>query len=104
MTDWRRRCSPGCPQGLAFTEDTVKRAVIHTAAELTRAPEKFTPQSVQPLFNSGLNQAQALEVILTTALYAGKSPAPNAGRCRIFHRRRLKTATRPDYRPRYAAF
>lgn len=60
----------GLPQGLAFTEDTVKRAVIHTAAELTRAPEKFTPQSVQPLFNSGLNQAQALEVILTTALYA----------------------------------
>ncbi|EPE3623209.1 CMD domain-containing protein [Serratia marcescens] len=60
----------GLPQGLAFTEDTVKRAVIHTAAELTRAPEKFTPQSVQPLFNSGLNQAQALEVILTAALYA----------------------------------
>ena len=25
---------------------------------------------MQPLFNSGLNQAQALEVILTTALYA----------------------------------
>ena len=43
------------------------------------------------MFNSGLNQAQALEVILTTALYARKSPAPNAGRCRIFHRRRLKT-------------
>ncbi|MBI6144798.1 carboxymuconolactone decarboxylase family protein [Serratia marcescens] len=60
----------GLPQGLASTEDTVKRAVIHTAAELTRAPEKFTPQSVQPLFNSGLNQAQALEVILTAALYA----------------------------------
>ncbi|CAH5267324.1 TPA: carboxymuconolactone decarboxylase family protein [Serratia marcescens] len=60
----------GLPQGLAFTEDAVKRAVIHTAAELTRAPEKFTPQSVQPLFNSGLNQAQALEVILTAALYA----------------------------------
>ncbi|MDU7807442.1 MAG: peroxidase-related enzyme [Serratia marcescens] len=59
----------GLPQGLASTEDTVKRAVIHTAAELTRAPEKFTPQSVQPLFNSGLNQAQALEVILTAALY-----------------------------------
>ena len=60
----------GLPQGLAHTDDTVKRAVIHTAAELTRAPEKFTPQSVQPLFNSGLNQAQALEVILTAALYA----------------------------------
>lgn len=60
----------GLPQGLAYTEDSVKLAVMRTAAELTRAPEKFTPQSVQPLFNSGLNQAQALEVILTAALYA----------------------------------
>ena len=39
-------------------------------ADLTRTPEKFTPRSVQPLFNSGLNQAQALDVILTGALYA----------------------------------
>ncbi|AOE99525.1 peroxidase [Serratia surfactantfaciens] len=60
----------GLPQGLAYNEDAVKRAVMRTAADLTRAPEKFTPQSVQPLFNSGLDQAQALEVILTTALYA----------------------------------
>ncbi len=60
----------GLPQGLAYTEDSVKLAVMRTAAELTRAPEKFTPQSVQPLFNSGLDQAQALEVILTVALYA----------------------------------
>ncbi len=60
----------GLPQGLAYTEDSVKLAVMRTAAELTRAPEKFTPQSVQPLFNNGLDQAQALEVILTVALYA----------------------------------
>ncbi len=60
----------GLSQGLAYTEDSVKLAVMRTAAELTRAPEKFTPQSVQPLFNSGLDQAQALEVILTVALYA----------------------------------
>lgn len=38
----------GLPQGLAFTEDTVKRAVIHTAAELTRAPEKFTRRACNP--------------------------------------------------------
>ena len=38
----------GLPQGLAFTEDTVKRAVIHTAAELTRAPEKFTRRACSP--------------------------------------------------------
>ncbi|VDZ62885.1 Uncharacterized protein conserved in bacteria [Serratia odorifera] len=31
---------------------------------------KFTPQNVQPLFNLGLSQAQALEAILTSALYA----------------------------------
>lgn len=60
----------GLAQGLAYTEDSVKLAVMRTAAELTRAPEKFTPQSVQPLFNSGLDQAQALEVLLTVALYA----------------------------------
>ncbi|MNW69915.1 hypothetical protein D3C74_490530 [compost metagenome] len=44
--------------------------MIRVATDLTRTPEKFTPRSVQPLFNSGLNQAQALDVILTGALYA----------------------------------
>ncbi len=62
--------------------------MIHTAAELTRAPEKFTPQSVQPLFNSGLNQAQALEVILTAALYAWKTACAKRWAMRSRHSRR----------------
>lgn len=57
-------------QGLEKTTDPVYQAVIRVATDLTRTPEKFTPRSVQPLFNSGLNQAQALDVILTGALYA----------------------------------
>jgi uncharacterized peroxidase-related enzyme len=57
-------------QGLESTNDPVNQAVIRVATDLTRTPEKFTPRSVQPLFNSGLNQAQALDVILTGALYA----------------------------------
>lgn len=51
------------------TAEPLAQAVIATAAELTRSPEKFTPQSVQPLFNIGLSQAQVLEVILSSALY-----------------------------------
>jgi uncharacterized peroxidase-related enzyme len=57
-------------QGVEEADNPVSQAVIRVAADLTRAPEKFTPQSVRPLFNSGLNQAQALDVILTGALYA----------------------------------
>lgn len=57
-------------QGLESTNDPVNQAVIRVATDLTRTPEKFTPRSVQPLFISGLNQAQALDVILTGALYA----------------------------------
>ncbi|HDU8661386.1 TPA: peroxidase-related enzyme [Serratia liquefaciens] len=57
-------------QGLESTNDPVNQAVIRVATDLTRTPEKFTPRSVQPLFNSGFNQAQALDVILTGALYA----------------------------------
>ncbi len=60
----------GIENALAATTDPVTEAVIQVTAELTRSPEKFTPQSVQPLFNAGLSQAQALEVILTGALYA----------------------------------
>ncbi|CAI0756267.1 Uncharacterized protein conserved in bacteria [Serratia proteamaculans] len=56
--------------GLESTNNSVSQAVIRVVADLTRTPEKFTPRSVQPLFNSGLNQAQALDVILTGALYA----------------------------------
>lgn len=56
--------------GLESTDNSVSQAVIRVVADLTRTPEKFTPRSVQPLFNSGLNQAQALDVILTGALYA----------------------------------
>lgn len=51
-------------------DDPVIAAVIGVTAELTRTPEKFTAQSVQPLFNSGLDRSQALDVILTSALYA----------------------------------
>lgn len=57
-------------RGLESSDNPVVQAVIRVAADLTRTPEKFTPRSVQPLFNSGLNQAQALDVILTAALYA----------------------------------
>lgn len=57
-------------RGLESSDTPVAQAVIRVAADLTRTPEKFTPRSVQPLFNSGLNQAQALDVILTAALYA----------------------------------
>ncbi|QJW55436.1 hypothetical protein HL670_02322 [Serratia plymuthica] len=57
-------------RGLESSDNPVVQAVIRVAADLTRTPEKFTPRSVQPLFNSGLNQAQALDVILTGALYA----------------------------------
>ncbi|MDT3250201.1 peroxidase-related enzyme [Serratia sp. root2] len=57
-------------RGLESSDNPVIQAVIRVAADLTRTPEKFTPRSVQPLFNSGLNQAQALDVILTAALYA----------------------------------
>ncbi|CAI1613182.1 CMD domain-containing protein [Serratia plymuthica] len=57
-------------RGLESSDNPVAQAVIRVAADLTRTPEKFTPRSVQPLFNSGLNQAQALDVILTGALYA----------------------------------
>ncbi|CAI1496245.1 Uncharacterized protein conserved in bacteria [Serratia quinivorans] len=56
--------------GLESTDNPVYQAVIRVAADLTRTPEKFTPRSVQPLFNSGMTQAQALDVILTGALYA----------------------------------
>jgi uncharacterized peroxidase-related enzyme len=56
--------------GLESTDNPVYQAVIRVATDLTRTPEKFTPRSVQPLFNSGMNQAQALDVILTGALYA----------------------------------
>lgn len=57
-------------RGLESSDNPVAQAVIRVAADLTRTPEKFTPRSVQPLFNSGLNEAQALDVILTGALYA----------------------------------
>lgn len=56
--------------GLVSVNNPVAHAVIGVVTDLTRTPEKFTPRSVQPLFNSGLNQAQALDVILTGALYA----------------------------------
>ncbi|CAI0823495.1 CMD domain-containing protein [Serratia quinivorans] len=56
--------------GLESTDNPVHQAVTRVAADLTRTPEKFTPRSVQALFNSGMNQAQALDVILTGALYA----------------------------------
>lgn len=51
-------------------DDRLSVALIQVSADLTRSPEKFTPQNVQPLFNLGLSQAQALEAILTSALYA----------------------------------
>lgn len=60
----------GVDSAREIADDPQAAAVIGVAAELTRTPEKFTAQSVQPLFNSGLDRAQALEVILTGALYA----------------------------------
>lgn len=60
----------GVENAVNATADPQAVAVIRVTAELTRSPEKFTPQSVQPLFNSGLNQVQALEAILTGSLYA----------------------------------
>lgn len=60
----------GIDSALAVAADPVTAAVIGVTAELTRSPEKFTAQSIQPLFNSGLDQAQALDVILTASLYA----------------------------------
>jgi uncharacterized peroxidase-related enzyme len=60
----------GVNNALNATADPLAAAVIRVTAELTRSPEKFTAQSMQPLLNGGLNQAQALEVILTCALYA----------------------------------
>ncbi|WP_411752082.1 CMD domain-containing protein [Serratia sp. (in: enterobacteria)] len=60
----------GIDHALEVADDPVTAAVIGVAAELTRTPEKFTAQSVQPLFNSGLERSQALDVILTSALYA----------------------------------
>ncbi|WP_431222344.1 CMD domain-containing protein [Serratia sp. L9] len=60
----------GIENALDTTTDPQAVAVIRVIAELTRSPEKFTPQSVQALFNSGLNQAQALETLLTGSLYA----------------------------------
>lgn len=60
----------GVENALDTATDPQAVAVIRVIAELTRSPEKFTPQSVQPLFNNGLNQAQALETLLTGSLYA----------------------------------
>ncbi|NIH11221.1 MAG: peroxidase-related enzyme [Serratia symbiotica] len=57
-------------QGLAKASNPASQAVIRVVADLTHTPEQFTSQSVQPLFSSGLNQAQALDVILTGAFYA----------------------------------
>ncbi|MDC6119294.1 peroxidase [Serratia rubidaea] len=47
-----------------------QQAVIQVSSALTRSPEKFTPHSVQPLFQQDVTQAQALDLILTSALYA----------------------------------
>lgn len=60
----------GIDNALEVADDPVTAAVIGVTAELTRTPEKFTAQSVQPLLNSGLDRSQALDVILTSALYA----------------------------------
>lgn len=60
----------GIDHALEVADDPVTAAVIGVTAELTRTPEKFTAQSVQPLLNSGLDRSQALDVILTSALYA----------------------------------
>ncbi|MNY70498.1 hypothetical protein D3C86_2086390 [compost metagenome] len=60
----------GIDHALEVAGDPVTAAVIGVTAELTRTPEKFTAQSVQPLFNGELDRSQALDVILTSALYA----------------------------------
>ncbi|NXZ87504.1 peroxidase-related enzyme [Serratia fonticola] len=60
----------GIDNALEVADDPLTAAVISVTADLTRAPEKFTAQSVQPLFNNGLDRSQALDVISTSALYA----------------------------------
>ena len=60
----------GVDSAREIADDPLTAAVIGVTAELARTPEKFTAQSVQPLFNSGLDRSQALDVILTGALYA----------------------------------
>jgi uncharacterized peroxidase-related enzyme len=60
----------GIDCALEVADNPVSTAIIRVTAELTRTPEKFTAQSVQPLLNSGLDRSQALDVILTSALYA----------------------------------
>ncbi|QXN61546.1 CMD domain-containing protein [Serratia fonticola] len=60
----------GIDNALEVADDPVTAAVIGVTADLTRTPEKFTAQNVQPLLNSGLDRSQALDVILTGALYA----------------------------------
>lgn len=60
----------GIDRALEVADDPVSAAIIGVTAELTRTPEKFTAQSVLPLLNSGLDRSQALDVILTCALYA----------------------------------
>ena len=60
----------GLPQGLAFTEGCRQTCSDPHRRRADARSGEIHPQSVQPLFNSGLNQAQALEVILTAALYA----------------------------------
>lgn len=56
--------------GYQLAADPRQKAVIQIGSALTRSPEKFTPHSVQPLFQQGATQAQALDLILTSALYA----------------------------------
>ncbi|MEB6336833.1 CMD domain-containing protein [Serratia rhizosphaerae] len=56
--------------GCQRAADPRQKAVIQISSALTRSPEKFTPHSVQPLFQLDVTQAQALDLILTSALYA----------------------------------
>lgn len=60
----------GVDSAQEIADDPQAAAVIGVTAELTRTPEKFTAPSVQPLFNSGLDRSQALDVILNGALLA----------------------------------
>lgn len=60
----------GVDRAREIAGDPQTTAVIGVTAELTRTPEKFTAQSLQPLFDSGLDRSQALDVILTGALHA----------------------------------
>jgi uncharacterized peroxidase-related enzyme len=45
-----------------------QRLIIHLVATLTRSPERFGPQDLQPLLAEGFSIAEILDVILATAL------------------------------------